>query len=52
MQMLFQGDLGKQKPEDVERLFWVPGMMPMTRLVGLRTIFTGWRRSGMKRLTR
>ena len=22
MQMLFQGDLGKQKPEDVERLFW------------------------------
>ena len=22
MQMLFQGDLGKQKPEEVERLFW------------------------------
>ena len=22
MQMLFQGDLGKQKPEDVEKLFW------------------------------
>ena len=22
MQMLFQGDLGKQKPEDVQRLFW------------------------------
>lgn len=22
MQMLYQGDLGKQKPEDVERLFW------------------------------
>ena len=22
MQMLFQGDLGKQKPEDVERVFW------------------------------
>lgn len=22
MQMLFQGDLGKQKPADVERLFW------------------------------
>lgn len=22
MQMLFQGDMGKQKPEDVERLFW------------------------------
>ncbi|MGA7158092.1 MAG: transcription antitermination factor NusB [Acidobacteriaceae bacterium] len=22
MQMLFQGDLGKQNPEDVERLFW------------------------------
>ena len=22
MQMLFQGDLGKQKPVDVERLFW------------------------------
>lgn len=22
MQMLFQGDLGKQKPDDVERLFW------------------------------
>ena len=22
MQMLFQGDLGKQKPEGVERLFW------------------------------
>ena len=22
MQMLFQGDLGKQKPGDVERLFW------------------------------
>jgi N utilization substance protein B len=22
MQMLFQGDLGKQKPKDVERLFW------------------------------
>jgi N utilization substance protein B len=22
MQMMFQGDLGKQKPEDVERLFW------------------------------
>ena len=22
MQMLFQGDLGKQKPEDVRRLFW------------------------------
>lgn len=22
MQMLFQGDLGKQKPEDVARLFW------------------------------
>lgn len=22
MQMLFQGDLGKQKPTDVERLFW------------------------------
>src|SRR6201999_4452965 len=22
MQMLFQGDLGKQKPEDVEQLFW------------------------------
>ncbi len=22
MQMLFQGDLGKHKPEDVERLFW------------------------------
>ncbi|HSU19442.1 MAG TPA: transcription antitermination factor NusB [Acidobacteriaceae bacterium] len=22
MQMLFQGDLGKQKPEDVEHLFW------------------------------
>src|SRR5579875_617684 len=22
MQMLFQADLGKQKPEDVERLFW------------------------------
>jgi len=22
MQMLFQGDLGKQKPDEVERLFW------------------------------
>ncbi len=22
MQMLFQGDLGKQEPEEVERLFW------------------------------
>jgi transcription antitermination protein NusB len=22
MQMLFQGDLGKQKPEEVEQLFW------------------------------
>ena len=22
MQMMFQGDLGKQKPEEVERLFW------------------------------
>ena len=22
MQMLFQGDLGKQKPEEVESLFW------------------------------
>ena len=22
MQMLFQGDLGKQKPEEVEKLFW------------------------------
>ena len=22
MQMLFQGDLGKQKPEEVDRLFW------------------------------
>lgn len=22
MQMLFQGDLGRQKPEEVERLFW------------------------------
>ena len=22
MQILFQGDLGKQKPEDVEKLFW------------------------------
>jgi N utilization substance protein B len=22
MQMMFQGDLGKQKPEDVQRLFW------------------------------
>ena len=22
MQMIFQGDLGKQDPEDVERLFW------------------------------
>jgi transcription antitermination protein NusB len=22
MQMMYQGDLGKQKPEDVERLFW------------------------------
>lgn len=22
MQMLYQGDLGKQKPEEVERLFW------------------------------
>ena len=22
MQMLFQGDLGNQKPEDVEKLFW------------------------------
>jgi N utilization substance protein B len=22
MQMLFQGDLGKQKPEDVEKVFW------------------------------
>lgn len=22
MQMLFQGDLGKQKPQEVERLFW------------------------------
>jgi len=22
MQMLFQGDLGKQKPEEVEELFW------------------------------
>ena len=22
MQMLFQGDLGKQKPDDVEKLFW------------------------------
>lgn len=22
MQMLFQGDLGKQEPDDVERLFW------------------------------
>ena len=22
MQMLFQGDLGKQKPEEVARLFW------------------------------
>ena len=22
MQMLFQGDLGKQKPDDVRRLFW------------------------------
>ena len=22
MQMLFQGDLGKQTPEEVQRLFW------------------------------
>jgi N utilization substance protein B len=47
MQMLFQGDLGKQKPEEVERLFWasrddVDDETPMTFTVLPRSARMRW----------
>ena len=51
MQMLFQGDLGKQTPDEVERLFWASRDDVDDETSGFAEDLTAWRPRARMRST-